>query len=118
MSKRLTESFRLQMQATRKKARKERQEKQLPTFKNLEIPYSKVNDKNITILVSNIMDMKEKNCKSLVLSVKAKGQTYIINSIRCPICQKPIPYNEKWNSFVCDKNEVHDKKIYEILQVL
>lgn len=118
MSRTLTEIFKIQIKSVRRKAKKDRQDKQLPTFKNLEIPYSKVNDKNIIIIVSNIMDIKEEDCKTLVLNVQPRGQTYIISSIRCPVCQKPIPYDERWNSFVCDKNDVHDKKIYEILKVV
>lgn len=118
MSKKLMESFKLQMKATRRKIKKDKQDKQLPTFKNLDIPYSQVNDKNIGILVSNIMDVKEKDYTTLVLGTQPKGQTHIISSIRCPVCQKPVPYDERWNSFICEKCDVHDKKIYEIVKIL
>lgn len=118
MGRRLTESFKLQMKGVRKKAKKDRQEKQVPTFKNLGLEYKQIEDKNIEIMVSDILSNTEKDLKSLVLRVVPMGSTYIVDCIRCPICNKPVDLDRRWEGFVCQKCETHEKKIYEILNVV
>ena len=114
MGKRLTEAFKLQMIATRKKAKKAKQEKQRPTFKNLDIPYEKAESKDVKVAVTNILNVQEREAITTATLVDPTGSTFIIKSVQCPICHKDVPFNIRWNAYICPKNEVHAKKIFEI----
>jgi len=114
MGKRLTESFKLQMIATRKKAKKAKQEKQRPTYKNLDISYDKSDGKDVKVAVTDIIDIASRETITSATLVDPTGTTFIIKSIECPICHKDAPFNLRWNAYICPKNEVHAKKIFEI----
>jgi len=118
MGKRLTESFKLQMIATRKKAKKAKVEKQRPTYKNLDIPYSKSSGEGVQVVVTDIMNIAEKERLTKAILVDATGTTFIIKSIECPFCHKEIPLSLKWQAYICPKCEQHEKKIFEISRSL
>jgi len=118
MGKRLTESFKLQMIATRKAAKKAKMEKQRPTFKNLKVGYDRATANDIQVVVTNALVVDEREQTTKAVLVDATGSTFIIKSIECPICHKEAPINPAWNGYICPKNDQHEKKVYEICRAL
>jgi len=118
MGKRLTEAFKLQVIAMRKAQKKAKQEKQRPTFRNLDIPYDRCTSKDIRVTVTDIVNTEEKAKITSAVTVDQTGSTYIIKSIICPVCQKNVELNQKWNAYICPKNELHNKKVFEITNVV
>jgi len=118
MGKRLTESFKLQVKAMRRKLKKAKVEKQRPTFKNLDIAYERATDKEIKIVVTDVMNTQEKERITSAVSVDPTGSTFIIKSILCPFCNKTLELNQSWGAYICPKNEMHEKKVFEICRVI
>ena len=118
MGKRLSESTKLIERAYRKKMKKQKWQKTIPSFKNLNIDASEAfYFKQIQIVITNLLDVDEKARFSRIHEIKPAGATYIITSVVCPFCKKPAYINFYWNSFMCFDEE-HDKKIYEITRVV
>ena len=115
--RKLRDIYKQQIISVKKKTKKEQLEKGKPTFKNLEIDYDRVNDKDINIVVSDVLSDIKKCYGSLVLSAKKTGSTFIVTSIRCPICNKPVELNQYWMCFICQCPE-HAKMNFEIIKVL
>lgn len=115
MSRRtLREQFKIQILSVKRQAKKDRQEKGVPTFRNLEISYDRVNDNNIGLVVSDILEREEKQYKSLVLATDKTGATFIITKIKCPACGATLALDKKWMCFICSNPE-HKKKSFEII---
>ena len=112
------ESVKLIEKAYRKKMKKQRWQKTLPSFKNFDIDIDEAQYfEQIRIIVTNLLDSDEKPRFSRIHSLQETGATFVFSSIICPICRKPINLNYHWNSFICNCKE-HDKKIYEISKVV
>jgi len=119
MSRRkLKDMFRVQILSVKRQRKKDVENKTIPTFKNFDIDYDRVNDNNIEIAVRDIFEETDKGYKSLVLSVDKKGATFIISKIRCPLCGKPIQLNEKWFTYICFECDEHKKTNFEMVGVL
>lgn len=116
--RKLRDIYKMQILSVKRKAKKDKVNAQVPTFKNLEIDYSRTNDKNINIVVTDILNATEKNYKTVVLATDKKGSTFIVKKIRCPICKATLVLNEHWQCFICQQNEQHPKKCFEIQRVL
>lgn len=120
MGKRLTESFRLQQKANRRKEKADREALEVPTFKNLDISYDFAdNCKNIMVEVVDLLSKTEKDVPMItnIQTNCAQGQTYLITSIICPICKKEILLNKHWNCFICNARE-HEKAIFNIINLV
>lgn len=115
--RKLRDMYKIQILSVKRKAKKDKQDKQIPNFKNLEIEHKRVDDKNINIVITDILNADEKDYKSLVLATKKSGSTFVITSIRCPLCNKPIELNKYWLTYICQNSE-HEKKNFEIKGVL
>ena len=116
--RKLRDIHKAQLISVRKKTKKEKLEKQKPTFKNLELDYDRVNDTNIELIITDIFDTNERDYRSLMLANHKTGSTFIITCIRCPLCNKPIELNKLWNSFICYGNKEHNKKCFEIKRAI
>ena len=110
--------YKMQILSVKRKTKKEAQQKTIPTFKSFDIDYSRVNDNNIEIAVIDVFGETDKGYKSLVLSVKKKGATFIIDMIRCPFCGKAVQLNEHWFTYICNACDEHEKMNFELMQVL
>jgi len=98
--------------------RKQRWQKTVPSFRNFEIDVEEAKYfSQIRIVVTNLLDAEESARFSRIHSLKEAGATFILESILCPICHKPINLNYHWNCFICNCNE-HEKKVYEISKVV
>ena len=118
MARKLTESFKLQAKATRRKVKADEQAKQIPNFKNLDIPYEyEENPKEISVEVIDILAKTDKLTETQVNSIQPTGQTFMISSIICPICKRVTFLNKHWNCYICDPVE-HDKAIFDIKNVI
>jgi len=119
MSRRkLKDMFRVQILSVKRQRKKDVEYKTIPTFKNFDIDYDRVNDDNIEIAVRDIFDETDKGYKTVVNQVDKKGATFIISMIRCPLCGKPISLNEKWFTYLCYECEEHKKTNFEMVGVL
>jgi hypothetical protein len=118
MGKRLTESFKLQVKAMRRKQKKAKVEKQRPTFKNLDISYDRANETDIKVVVSDVMNVQEKERITSAVSVDPTGSTFIIKGILCPFCNRKLDLNHSWGAYICPKNDAHEKKVFEICRVI
>jgi len=118
MGRKLTESFKLQAKATRRKVKADEQAKQIPNFKNLDIPYiyEKV-PKEISLEVIDILAKTDKRYETHVNGIEPTGQTFMISSIICPICNREVFLNKHWNCYICDPAE-HDKAVFDIKKVV
>jgi len=118
MGRRLTEAFKLLEKEYYKKARKEKWDKALPTFKNLNIdPQYKDTYNKLIISVTNLLDTKEKSCTTKINNIAPRGTNYIITNIKCPLCNKNIKINRHWNCYICQCPE-HGKKVFEINKII
>ena len=115
----LTESFKLQEKANRRKEKADAEAKQIPNFKNLNIPYYLSQDcKNISIIVIDILN-NDKKAETKIDTVKKSGTNFIIEAIICPICGKTIQLNKHWNCFMCKPGDaVHKKAMFDIKKVV
>ena len=117
MAKRLTEAFKLLEKGYRRKMRKERWEKSIPSFENFKVDVSfKDSLDELKIIVTDILNVSEPKRKAKISTVSNYGSSYLINSIECPICGRILIINRHWNCFFCECTE-HQKKIYEIVKV-
>jgi len=117
MGKRLTQSFKLLEKDYRKKVKKDRWDKDIPTFKTFDIPYTYRNHvEDIKIKVTDVMNVEAPIRKSKVITVRKRGSDYIIESIVCPLCDKILVINKHWNCYFCERGE-HGRKIFEITKV-
>jgi len=117
MAKRLTEAFKLQEKGVRRKLKKAKWDKSLPSFKNLEIDiYYKEHYEDLELSITNILNLEEKSIKTNISCICEMGSNYLITNIKCPHCGKNIQINRYWNCYICDCPE-HEKKIFEISKV-
>jgi len=118
MTKRLTESVKLIEKAYRRKMKKQKWEKTIPSFRNFEVDYDEGQYfEQLRIVVTNILNVEEHAKYSKIHSLRGTGSTFIIESIICPTCRNPVFLNYHWNCFICNCEE-HEKKIYEICKVV
>jgi len=117
MGSRLTESVKLIEKAFRRKAKKERWLQTTPSFRNfkVDIEYAK-NCTGLSIKVTDLLDVESKSKTSAIHDVARQGGTYIVTSIICPICNRPVSLNKHWNSYICECKE-HPRMIFEICEV-
>jgi len=98
--------------------KKQRWQKTVPSFRNFEIDIEEAKYfEQIKIVVTNLLDAEEKPRFSKIHSLQEAGATFILSSIICPVCRKPISLNNHWNGFICNCKE-HEKKVYEICKVV
>ena len=118
MTKRLSESVKLIEKGYRKKLKKERWERTVPSFKNFEIDsfYAK-HYSELSLIVTDILNIESKSAYSKIRNIAPLGSNYLITSIECPICGHSISINRHWNCYFCECNE-HPKQIYEIISVV
>jgi len=117
MGKRLTQAFKLLEKDYRKKVKKDRWEKDIPTFKTFDIPYTqRKNLDNMRLLVTDVLNVEAPLRNSRVIEVSKRGSDYIISSIVCPLCSKILVINRHWNCYFCESEE-HGRKIFEIAKV-
>jgi len=99
------------------KVKKERWLQTVPSFRNLKIDFCYGKEcKRLRIIVTDLLDIEEKNKFSTIHNVSNQGGTYVITSIICPVCKKPVSLNIHWNSYICECKE-HERKIFEICKV-
>lgn len=116
MKRSIREVFRIQQKAYNKKVRKDLEEILRPTFKSLKIDYLYHNEfELLDLVVTDILQIKERNSKSKIKEIKRTGSTYLISAIECPECGKTIAINELWNCYFCWCGE-NGKRIYEIIK--
>ena len=118
MGKRLSESIKLIEKDYYLKVRKEKWEKTLPTFRNLDIDISYKNKyDDLKISITNILDIEDKRfITTKIKNISSHRSNYIISNIQCPFCGKNIKVNKLWNCYICECD--NDKKIFEITGVL
>lgn len=117
MTKRLTESVKLIQKAYRRKMKKQRWEKTVPSFKNLGMTVKCADfTDEINLVVTNLLEIEEKAVYAKINGVSEFGSNYLISSIKCPFCHKPLIINRHWNCFICSGGE-HERKVFEILRV-
>ena len=98
--------------------RKQRWQKTIPSFRNFKIDVEEARYfEQIRIVVTNLLDAEEKPRFSKLHGIQESGATYIMSSIICPVCRRPVYLNHHWNGFICNCNE-HEKKVYEICRVV
>ena len=119
MGRKLTESFKLQEKANRLREKADAEAKQIPNFKNLGIPYyMSENCKDISIIVIDILG-NDKSAETKINTVKQSGTNFVIETIICPLCNKPIHLNKYWNCFMCNpKDNQHKKVMFDIKKVV
>ena len=117
MGKRLTQSFKLLEKDYRTKVKRDRWEKDKPTFKTFNISYLfKDNFDSIRLIVTDVLNLDAPTRQTKIMGVSKKGSDYIISSIVCPICNKILVINKYWNCYFCESEE-HGRKIFEITKV-
>lgn len=115
--RKLRDIYKIQILSVKRQNKKNKQLQQIPTFKNLEIDYNRINDNNIAIAIKNILG-EEKTYLSHILSIKKYGSDYKISSIKCPICNATLEINKNWFCFICQKCDKHEKQIFEVVRVI
>ena len=115
MGSRLMESFKMHMKSYKKQKTKEQQQKGVPTFRNFSIPpqYS-THYEELTAYVVDLLS-KEPYKVTKILNIRRYRSTYLITSIKCPLCGSVLDIDYHWFAFICENHA--KKKIYDIILI-
>jgi hypothetical protein len=107
--RKLMESFKLQIKQYNLKTKKDQQQKDIPTFKNLNIDPTNLP----IILIVDLLNQQETKTPTQINTIKKYSSTHLITHIQCPFCKQNIKINRHWNCYICTSPQ-HPKMIFEI----
>jgi len=119
----VAEKAKKQEQSFMRKKQKERYLKSLPLVDNfcdvsiIDLHSSGFTLEDAKIYLIDLLEDEETEYETKLLRTKNKGSRILVNEIECPICQKKIKLDTKWDCFICNCNGTHEKKIFELVNI-